>query len=201
MKSFMLPALLAAALGGGCSTTPRPSQYAGTTHITVSGTAGVAFTGFYVQDDQRTAISNVAPWSLEVPRMSTLELRKSSYDGDLLLNLSYEAEGIHSHAEQRLGPGLTGARVRVRDGLIVTAVAAHKGNENRTEQVLYYDRNGDGRVDLERHHFPGVADADWELRDDKYDGWYEKKILYGYAVEQTAVHLLVPTNVHIEPKP
>jgi hypothetical protein len=77
--------------------------------------------------------------------------------------------------------------------------ATHRESEGRTGQVLYYDRNGDGRVDLERHHFPGLADADWELRDDNYDGWYEKKILYGYAVKETPVHLPVPTNVHIEP--
>ncbi len=79
--------------------------------------------------------------------------------------------------------------------------AAHREKESPTGQVLYYDRNGDGRVDLERHHFPGVADADWELRDDNYDGWYEKKILYGYAVKESAVHLPVPTNVHISPNP
>ncbi len=79
--------------------------------------------------------------------------------------------------------------------------AAHRESVERAAQVLYYDRNGDGSVDLERHHFTGLADADWELRDDNYDGWYEKKILYGYTVTETAVHLPVPTNVHIEPKP
>jgi hypothetical protein len=79
--------------------------------------------------------------------------------------------------------------------------ATHRESGEHTGQVLYYDRNGDGRVDLERHHFPGLADADWELRYDNHDGWYERKILYGYAVKETAVHLPVPTNVHIEPKP
>ena len=79
--------------------------------------------------------------------------------------------------------------------------ATHKESEGSTGQVLYYDRNGNGKVDLERHHFPGLADADWELRDDNYDGRYEKKIHYGYAVEETPVHLPVPTDVHIEPKP
>jgi len=89
--------------------------------------------------------------------------------------------------------------------LIATAFcsgcAAHNEGAERTGQVLYYDRNGDGRVDLERHHFPRMADADWEFRDDNYDGWYGKQILYGYAVKETEVHLRVPTNVHIEPKP
>jgi len=79
--------------------------------------------------------------------------------------------------------------------------AAHKETVQGTGQVFYYDRNGDGMVDLERHHFPGLADADWELRDDNYDGRYEKKIVYGYAVVESSVDLPVPKNVHIEPKP
>jgi len=69
------------------------------------------------------------------------------------------------------------------------------------EQVSYYDRNGDGRVDQEVHRYRGVADADWELRDDDFDGRYEKKILYGFAVVESPVNLPVPTHVHIEPKP
>src|SRR5689334_3085573 len=68
------------------------------------------------------------------------------------------------------------------------------------EQVFYYDRNGDGRVDLEKHHFPKMADADWELRDDDYSGRYTKKVLYGYAVVESAVDLPVPGKVRVEPK-
>ena len=30
-------------------------------------------------------------------------------------------------------------------------------------------------VDAETHHFTGLADADWELRDDDFNGRYEKK--------------------------
>ncbi len=69
------------------------------------------------------------------------------------------------------------------------------------EQIFYYDRNGDGKVDAEMHKYRGVADADWELRDDDYDGRYETKILYGFAVKESSVDLPVPTHVHIEPKP
>ena len=79
--------------------------------------------------------------------------------------------------------------------------AGRIGTVQSREQVLYYDRNGDGKVDLERHHFPGVADADWELRDDDYDGRYEKTILYGFAIVESAVDIPVPTHVHIETKP
>jgi hypothetical protein len=65
-------------------------------------------------------------------------------------------------------------------------------------RISYYDRNGDGKVDLEKHQHPGVADADWELRDDDYDGRFEKKILYGFAVKESPVDIRVPTGVKIE---
>ena len=68
-------------------------------------------------------------------------------------------------------------------------------------RVHYYDRNGDGKVDQETHHYPGTADADWELRDDDFDGRYEKKILYGVGVFESRVDIPVPTNVHISKKP
>jgi len=68
-------------------------------------------------------------------------------------------------------------------------------------QILYFDRNDDGKVDLEKHTHPGVADADWELRDDDYNGKYEKKTRYGFAVRESAVDLPIPTGVKTEKKP
>lgn len=65
-------------------------------------------------------------------------------------------------------------------------------------RISYFDRNGDGKVDLEKHQHPGVADADWQLSDDDYDGRYEKKILYGFAVTESAVDIRVPTGVKTE---
>lgn len=65
-------------------------------------------------------------------------------------------------------------------------------------QITYYDRNGDRKVDLEKHRHPGTADADWVLRDDNFDGSYEKKILYGVGVKETSVQLVVPTGVPME---
>lgn len=61
----------------------------------------------------------------------------------------------------------------------------------------YFDRNGDGKVDIESHRHRGIADADWQFRDDDYDGRFEKKILYGVAVKETAVDIEVPTGVKI----
>ncbi len=92
--------------------------------------------------------------------------------------------------------------------LFLVAVALSSGCATRSRNTLedrarlsFYDRNGDGKVDLEEHQHPGVADADWELRDDDYDGRYEKKILYGFAVKESPVDIPVPTGVKIEKTP
>src|SRR2546423_11966482 len=78
--------------------------------------------------------------------------------------------------------------------------ATHKDSLERREQVFYYDRNGDGKVDQERHHYRGVADSNWELRDDDYDGRYENKVVFGVGIIESVVDIPVPTNVHIEAK-
>lgn len=89
----------------------------------------------------------------------------------------------------------------VLGALFLPGCATQSTAPESREQVLYYDRNGDGRVDQEKHHFWGGADADWELRDDDYNGRYEKKILHGFALTEWGIDLPVPTNVPIEPKP
>src|SRR3954468_20434895 len=85
---------------------------------------------------------------------------------------------------------------------LMCGCASRRGDtlEDRA-QISYFDRNGDGKVDLEKHTHPGVADADWELRDDDYDGRYEKRILYGFAGKESAVDIRVPTAVRIEKAP
>jgi hypothetical protein len=85
---------------------------------------------------------------------------------------------------------------------LLSGCATHRTDplEDRA-QISYYDRNGDGKADLEKHQHPGVADADWEARDDDYDGRYEKKILYGFAMQESAVDFRVPTGVKIEKRP
>jgi hypothetical protein len=97
--------------------------------------------------------------------------------------------------------------MRIHSYILVVAAlfcgcATHRSDplEDRA-QISYYDRNGDGKVDLEKHQHPGVSDADWELRDDDYDGRYEKKVLYGFAVQESAVDIRVPTGVRIEKTP
>jgi hypothetical protein len=68
------------------------------------------------------------------------------------------------------------------------------GGEVRSE-----DRNADGRIDRELHRYPGLADADWELRDENFDGVYERLIAYGYVVRTQQVSIVVPPAGRAEP--
>lgn len=74
---------------------------------------------------------------------------------------------------------------------VMLSCAASTKCRNR---VSYFDRNGDGKVDLEKHKYPGVADLDWELRDDNHDGRFEKKVLFGCAVTESEVDIPIPTQ-------
>jgi len=90
--------------------------------------------------------------------------------------------------------------------LVATALLCSCATQRRVpvedrEQVSYHDGNGDGKMDREKHQHPGMADADWELRDDDHNGRYERKILYGYAVTESVVDIRVPTGVKIEKIP
>lgn len=91
-------------------------------------------------------------------------------------------------------------------GLLAIVAAAHLAGcasesadavRKRRERVTYYDRNGDGRVDLEKHTFPGMADADWELRDTDFNGRYDEKVLFGVAIIRSTVDLPVPKRAKI----
>jgi hypothetical protein len=92
--------------------------------------------------------------------------------------------------------------------LLLLAVSAscreppkQKDSLESRDQVTYLDRNGDGQADVENHHYPGVADADWQLRNDDFNGRFEKKILFGVGIVESAVDIRVPKRVRIEPKP
>lgn len=63
------------------------------------------------------------------------------------------------------------------------------------EQITYFDRNGDGKVDYEMHTYVGVYDGDWWLNDDDYDGLFETKSTHWNKIY---VEIPVPTGVPIK---
>jgi len=85
-------------------------------------------------------------------------------------------------------------------GGVLTGCAVKDGAETWKERVSYQDRNGDGVADVETHEYLGIEDADWALRDDNFDGRYEKKVLYGFAMSEIAVDEPVPVGVKLEKK-
>ena len=94
------------------------SAYQGTTQLVLSGTTGVVFTGYYIQDGQRIAVSNALPWNCEGERISSFEIRKLNPDDTLVVNMRYDGNGAHAKLTKPLGAGVPGARVRVQNGLI-----------------------------------------------------------------------------------
>lgn len=81
--------------------------------------------------------------------------------------------------------------------LVVGCATSDPRETGITYQVYYYDRNGDGVVDFERHKAVGVADADWTLKDIDFDGRFDEKTLIGYAITTRKIDQAVPRNVRL----
>jgi hypothetical protein len=64
-------------------------------------------------------------------------------------------------------------------------------------QTAYYDRDNDGVVDYELHDIPAASDDAWALVDSDFEGNYDLKIAYGYAIERSPVSKRVPRGVAI----
>lgn len=82
--------------------------------------------------------------------------------------------------------------------VLLSACATSGPSSKNPGQVSYYDRNKDGRPDLERHHYPDVENADWVLQDDDFNGQFERRIHYGADVKETTIDQPVPTGVQIK---
>ena len=116
---FVRPVMLAA-LAFGCST-PKSWGHAGTTHIVVSGPSGARVTGFYVQDGRKVAVSEAAPWTLSVPRLSSLEFRSTDSHDTVSADLRYDSLTAHAHMTSTLDSA-RGTRVEVRNGFLISTV-------------------------------------------------------------------------------
>ena len=116
---FLLPVMLTA-LAFGCST-PKSWGHAGTTHIAVSGPSGARVTGFYVQDGRKVAVSEAVPWTVSVPRLSSLEFRSTDSHDTVSADLRYDSLTAHAHTTSTLDSA-RGTRVEVRNGFVINTV-------------------------------------------------------------------------------
>jgi hypothetical protein len=83
-----------------------------TTTVELSGTPGAAFTGDYVCDGKRVAISGVLPWSLTDSNISSLEIRKARAEDTLIL----AARGGGSSISAPSGSDSKGVRLELSGG-------------------------------------------------------------------------------------
>ena len=120
MKTSRVIALALTVIFVGCATAPRQSGHGGVTRIAVTGANGALLTAFYVQDNRRTASTNAVPWSLEVPGLSSFELRKLNPAEEVEVDVGYESDTTRSEIKKPLPSGVVGIRVEVRNGLTAT---------------------------------------------------------------------------------
>ena len=63
--------------------------------------------------------------------------------------------------------------------------------------ITYYDRNSDGVADFELHELGYCDDCDWALVDADFNGRYEKRVRWSFALVKEAADLAVPVNVRL----
>jgi hypothetical protein len=91
-----------------------PRVVTGTTSVQLSGTSGASFTGYYVRDGRRVAVSGVLPWSFDTVGVSKFEFRKGRADELFAFAAHYdETGGAHAMQSRDLAPGVVGIRGRV----------------------------------------------------------------------------------------
>ncbi len=120
MKTIALLAVSLLGIVAGCST-PSSWSHMGTTHVSVTGTAGVVVTGFYLQGGHRIALSNTVPWRIAVPRLSSLELRTIRSNEVALVDLRYHSLTAHAHITTKIDSA-NGTRIAVKRGFSVNTV-------------------------------------------------------------------------------
>lgn len=99
LQKTIIGAALAVAVGMGiyqarqASALRTQGSHAGTTTMQLSGIAGTLFTGSYVRDGQRVAVSDSLPWRFDSPGVSEFELRKVNPDDAVVLDAHYDQGG------------------------------------------------------------------------------------------------------------
>ena len=59
-------------------------------------------------------------------------------------------------------------------------------------KVAYFDRNDDLMIDLEKHEFTCLEDSGWELQDNDFDEFYERRIDFGIGPISSDVNPPIP---------
>jgi hypothetical protein len=107
-------------LAAGCANLTVANT--GTVSLKLSGAGGSLFTGYYVKDGQRTKFSGAVPWKFESAGISRFEIVKTNPSDSISLEMHYKDASANVTDGMALGPGILGARGRVRSGFMLTAI-------------------------------------------------------------------------------
>jgi hypothetical protein len=86
-----------------------------TTRVELSGIAGSPFTGHYVRDGQRVAISGVLPWSFHSVGISEFEFRKVHPEDSFTFTAHYDEPSEAGEQVMVVPPGDLGLRDKFHD--------------------------------------------------------------------------------------
>ena len=95
----------------------------GTTKITLSGSNGARFTGYYVKDGERTSVSGEVPWTYEGTGLSHIEIMKVNPDDTVVMEIHYENAHFSGGNSVTLDPKCLGAHATVGSGFTLTPIA------------------------------------------------------------------------------
>ena len=100
--------------------TEEQLAHAGTTQMRLTGTSGAIITGFYIQNDQRIAVSNSLPWSVVGTNVSQLEFQAFNREDTINIALVYDGNGAHASMRETINSKFPRIQVKVENGFIAS---------------------------------------------------------------------------------
>ncbi len=94
--------------------------HAGMTQMKLTGTSGTIITGFYIQNDQRIAVSSSLPWSVVGTNVSQFEFHTTKPVDSITLALIYDGNGAHASMKEIIDSKFPRIQVRVENGFVAT---------------------------------------------------------------------------------
>jgi hypothetical protein len=92
----------------------------GTTQMKLTGTAGAAVLGLYVQNGDIVVVTNSLPWSFTGTNISRLEFQLARPKDAISVELVYDGNGAHARMTEHLDTKFARMEARVENGFIVT---------------------------------------------------------------------------------
>ena len=94
--------------------------YEGTTQMKLTGTAGAAVVGLYVQNGEMVLVTNSLPWSFTGTNISHLEFQLARPTDTITVELVYDGKDAHTRMTEHLDAKTARMEARVENGFIVT---------------------------------------------------------------------------------